>query len=340
MRTKEEIMEYNQILKELKNKIYRPVYLFHGEETYFIDKLTQFIQDHVLSESEKSFNLTIFYGKDTDAGTVINTARRYPMMASHQVVLLKEAQTMKDLNELHYYIEKPQKSTILVITHKYKPLDKRTKLFKLLDKNAVVFESKKIQDYRIPEWITRYLEHRNKNIDNNAAMLITEYLGNDLNKIAHELDKLLLTVPEKETTITSDHVERNIGISKDYNPFELNKALADKNVLKANWIVSHFGKNPNEYPMPLIIGSMYFFFSKLLGYHFMKNKNRKQVASSLKIYPNMVWQYEKAARKYNYQKSARIISYLREYDLKSKGLNNVSTSEPELLRELVFKILH
>jgi DNA polymerase-3 subunit delta len=333
-------MEYNEILKELKKKIYRPIYLFHGEESYFIDKLTRFIQDNVLSESEKSFNLTIFYGKDTDAGTVINTARRYPMMASHQVVILKEAQTMKDLNELLYYVEKPQKSTILVITHKHKALDKRTKLARSLEKNAVVFESKKIKDYRIPEWITRYLQHHNKNIDNHAAMLITEYLGNDLNKIAHELDKLLLTVPEKDTNITSDHVERNIGISKDYNTFELINALADKDAVKANRIVSHFGKNPNEYPMPLVIGSMYFFFSKLLGYHFMKNKNRKQVASSLRVYPNMVWQYEKAAKKYNYQKSARIISYLREYDLKSKGLNNVSTPENELLRELVFKILH
>ncbi|MGM0530176.1 MAG: DNA polymerase III subunit delta [Bacteroidota bacterium] len=333
-------MEYNQILDELKNKIYRPVYLFHGEEPYFIDKLTEFIQDNVLSESEKSFNQTILFGKDTDAGTVINTAKRYPMMASHQVVILKEAQTMKDINELYYYLEKPQKSTILVISHKYKTLDKRTKLFKSLQKNGVVFESKKIPDYRIPEWIKKYLEHHKKNINNDAAILITEFLGNDLNKIAHELDKLLLTLPEKETTITSKHVETNIGISKDYNPFELNKALAEKDVLKANRIIRHFGKNPNEYPIPLIIGSLYFFFSKVLGYHFLKNKSRKNVASTLKIYPNIVWQYEKAANKYNYQKAARIISYLREYDLKSKGLNNVSATQGELLKELIFKILH
>ncbi|MBS3769899.1 MAG: DNA polymerase III subunit delta [Bacteroidales bacterium] len=333
-------MEYNQILDELKNKIYRPVYLFHGEEPYFIDKLTQFIQDNVLSESEKSFNQTILYGKDTDAGTVINTAKRYPMMSSHQVVILKEAQTMKEINDLYYYLEKPQKSTILVISHKYKTLDKRTKLFKSLQKNGVVFESKKIPDYRIPEWIAKYLEHHKKSINNDAAMLITEYLGNDLNKVAHELDKLLLTLPEKETTITTNHVETNIGISKDYNPFELNKALAEKDVLKANRIILHFGKNPNEYPIPLIIGSLYFFFSKLLGYHFLTNKNKKQVASTLKVYPNMTWQYEKAAKKYNYQKVARIISYLREYDLKSKGLNNVSATQGELLKELIFKILH
>ncbi|MCF8335241.1 MAG: DNA polymerase III subunit delta, partial [Bacteroidales bacterium] len=274
-------MEYNQILDELRNKIYRPVYLFHGEEPYFIDQLTQFIQDHVLSESEKSFNLTLLYGKDTDPETVINTARRYPMMASHQVVILKEAQTLKNINNLHYYVEKPQQSTILVISHKYKPLDKRTKLFKTLQKNGVVFEAKKIPDYRIPEWIKKYLEHHNKNIQNDAAILITEFLGNDLSKIVHELDKLLLTLPEKETTITSDHVERNIGFSKDYNPFELNKALAEKDVLKANRIIRHFGKNPNEYPMPLIIGSLYFFFSKVLGYHFLKNKNRKNAASTL-----------------------------------------------------------
>jgi len=333
-------MEYNQILDELKNKIYRPVYLFHGEEPYFIDKLTKYIQDYVLPESEKSFNQTILYGKDTDAATVINAAKRYPMMASHQVVILKEAQTLKDISNLYYYVEKPQKSTILVISHKYKPLDKRTKLFKLLKNNGIVFESKKIQDYKIPDWIKKYLGHHNRNINDDAAMLITEFLGTDLSKIAHELDKLLLTVSEKDTTITSDHVERNIGFSKDYNPFELNKALAEKDVLKANRIIRHFGKNPNEHPMPLIIGSLYFFFSKLLGYYFLKTKDRKQVASTLKVYPNMVWQYERAAKKYNYQKAARIISYLREYDLKSKGLNNVSATQGELLKELIFKILH
>ncbi|MFP4620363.1 MAG: DNA polymerase III subunit delta [Bacteroidales bacterium] len=333
-------MNYDQILDELKNNVYRPVCLFHGEEPYFIDKLTQFIQDHALAESEKSFNQTILFGKDTDAGTVINTARRYPMMASHQVVILKEAQTMKDINNLIYYVEKPQKSTILVISHKYKPLDKRTKLFKSLKKNAVVFESKKIPDYKIPEWIKKYLQHHKKNIHNDAAMLITEFLGNDLSKIVHELDKLLLTVPEEEATITSGRIEKNIGFSKDYNPFELNKALAEKDVLKANRIIMHFGKNPNEYPIPLIIGSLYFFFSRLLGYYFLNAKDRKQVASTLKIYPNMVWQYEKAAKKYNYQKTARIISYLREYDLKSKGINNVGATQGELLKELVFKILH
>lgn len=333
-------MEYNQILEEIKKKIYRPVYLFHGEEPYFIDRLTQFIQDNVLPESEKSFNLTVLYGKDTDAETVTNTAKRYPMMASNQVVILKEAQYMKDIGNLQYYVEKPQKSTLLVINHKYKPLDKRTKLYKILQKSGVVFESKKIRDHKIPEWIKKYLGSRNKNINTDAAMLITEFLGNDLNKISHELDKLLITLPEEVNTITSSHVEKNIGISKDYNPFELNKALAEKDVLKANRIIQHFSKNPSEYALPMIIGSLYYFFSKVLGYHFLKNKDRKNVASTLKIYPSMVWQYEKAAKKYTYQKAARIISYLREYDLKSKGLNNVSASQGELLKELVFKILH
>jgi DNA polymerase-3 subunit delta len=207
-------------------------------------------------------------------------------------------------------------------------------------KSGVVFESKKIKDYRIPEWIKKYLGSKNKNINTNAAMLITEFLGNDLNKISHELDKLLLTLPDKEDTITADHIEKNIGISKDYNPFELNKALAEKNVLKSNRIIRHFGKNPSEYALPMIIGSLYFFFSKVLGYHFLKDKNKNKVASTLKVYPNLVWQYEKAARNYSYKKAARIISYLREYDLKSKGLNNTSATQEELLKELIFKILH
>ena len=333
-------MTYHQILNDLKKKIYQPVYLFHGEEAFFIDQLTQYIQEHVLTESEKAFNQTILYGKDTSAETVINAARRYPMMASYQVVVLKEAQNQNDLNNLYHYVEKPQKSTILVISHKHKPLDKRTRLYKTIQKKAVEFQSSKIREYKIPEWISQYVAHRNKTIHNETAILITEYLGNDLSKIAHELDKLLLTLPEQENTINSKHVEKHIGISKDYNPFELNKALAEKDILKANRIIRHFSQNPNEYGFPLIIGSLYYFLSKLLGYHFLEEKKKKKAAAQIKVYPNMIYQLERAASKYNYKKVARIITYLREYDLKSKGLNNVTTPQGDLLKELIFKILH
>ena len=336
-------MEYKDIAQELKQNTYRPVYFFYGDEPYFIDRLTQHIQENALSEAEKSFNQTVLYGKDTDAETVINTAKRYPMMASRQVVILKEAQNLKGIDKLLYYFEKPQKSTVLVVNYKYGSPDKRTKFFKSLKKHALLFESKKIPDYKVPEWIKKYLGRKEITIDSEAAVLMTEFLGNDLDKITHELDKLQLAMPAGEKKITSADIEKNIGISKEYNPFELNKALADKDVLKANRIIRHFGKNPSSYAMPMIIGSLYFFFSKVLAFHFIKpedRKDRKKVAGKLKAYPSLVWQYENAAKKYNYRKAARIISYLREYDMKSKGMNNVSASEGELLKELIFKILH
>jgi DNA polymerase-3 subunit delta len=334
-------MEYNEIITELKSKIYRPVYFLEGEEPYFIDKITAYIQENVLNEAEKSFNQTILYGKDTTIEDVINTAKRFPMMANNQVVIVKEAQNLNDLKQLGFYIQSPQKSTILVINYKYKSLDKRSKLYKTLKDKAVFFESKKIPEYKIAAWITKYLKNKNTGITDNAAELLAEYLGNDLNKITHELDKLFLTLPKDKDKITPDDIEKNIGISKDYNAFELNKALADKDVLKANRIVNHFAKNPNENPLPKTVGSLYYFFSKVLGYHFVKNvSNQKVLASSIKINPKMVWQYKKAAQKYDPNKLARIISYLREYDMKSKGMNNVSTPDGELLRELVFKILH
>ena len=336
-------MTYNEIISELKKKIYKPVYFLQGEEPYFIDKITDYIQNNVLSEAERSFNQTILYGKDTTVEEVINTAKRFPMMANNQVVIVKEAQNLKNINELRHYITKPQQSTILVINYKYKSLDKRTKLFKLIKDHAVVFDSKKIYDHKIPAWITKYIESKNKRITSEASVLLAEYLGNDLNKIAHELDKLFLTMPANSETITPDHIEKNIGISKEYNAFELNKALADKDVLKANRIINHFAKNPNEYALTKIIGSMDYFFSKVLGYHFLEEKEKKNknaAASTLKLYPNILWQYQNAANKYNKNKLAKIIGYLREYDLKSKGLNNTSTPSGELLKELIFKILH
>ena len=333
-------MEYNDIFKELKNKIYKPIYFLQGEEPYFIDRITEYIQKNVLTEAEKSFNQTVLYGKDTTVEDVINTARRFPMMANNQVVIVKEAQHLSDLKPLIHYVNNPQKSTILVINYKYKTLDGRSKLNKVLKDNTVFFTSKKIPEYKMSQWISKYLSTKNVNISDDASVLLAEYLGNDLNKITHELEKLFLTLPSTKEKITPADIEKNIGISKDYNVFELNKALADKNILKANQIINHFGKNPSENPLPMVIGTLYYFFSKVLGYHFSKHKDERKLASTLKINPKMVWQYKKAAQKYDPNKLARIIGYLREYDLKSKGMNNVGTPDGELLRELVFKILH
>ena len=334
-------MNFEQIVSDLKNKIYKPIYFLSGDEAYFIDLITKYIHDHVLTDAEKSFNQTVLYGKDTEIHTIINTAKRFPMMANHQVVIVKEAQNIKNIEELIHYAKAPLKSTLLVIAYKYKTLDKRKKLYKTLQENGILYESKKLYDNEVPAWINGYLKNRNRTIDPGAGMLLNEYLGNDLSKIANELDKLIITLPDGEFNINTIHIERNIGISKDYNNFELHKALTQKNVLKANRIVNHFAHNQKDNPFTMTIATLYHFYSKVLTYHFIKNKgDKRSVASTLKVSPYFVGDYEKAARQYNPKKTVEIISLLREYDLKSKGYNNVSTSHGELLKELVYKILH
>ena len=334
-------MNFEQILSDLKNKIYKPIYFLSGNEPYFIDLLTKYIQDNVLTEAEKSFNQTVLYGKETEIHAVINAAKRFPMMANHQVVIIKEAQNIKNIEELIHYANAPLKSTLLVISYKYKTLDKRKKLYKVISENGILYESKKLYDNEVPGWINGYLKRKNTTIDPGAGMLLTEYLGNDLSKVANELEKLIITLPDGEYNITTAHIERNIGISKDYNNFELHKALTQKNVLKANRIVNYFSHNPKDNPFTLTISTLYHFYSKVLTYHFVKNKqDRRNVAASLKVNPYFIGDYEKAAKQYNPKKTVEVISLLREYDLKSKGVNNVSTSHGELLKELVYKILH
>lgn len=335
------MMSFEQIVSDLKNKIYKPIYFLSGEESYYSDIITKYIQDNALSETEKAFNQTIIYGKDTEISTVINTAKRYPMMANYQVVIVKEAQNIKDIDDLVHYASNPLKSTILVINYKYKTLDKRKKLYKVINDNCVLLESKKLYDNEVPQWINAYLRNKNRTIDPGAGMLMTEFLGNDLSKIANELDKLIITLPDGEYNITSAHIERNIGISKDYNNFELHKALTQKNVLKANRIVNYFSQNPKDNPLTLTLSSLYHFYSKVLIYHFIKNKtDKRNVALALKVNPYFVSDYENAAKKYNPKKVVEIIALLREYDLRSKGYNNVNTPDGELLKELVYKILH
>ena len=262
-------------------------------------------------------------------------------MANYQVVIVKEAQNIKDMDSLIHYAGSPLPSTILVINYKYKTLDKRKKLYKVIQENAVAFESRKLYDNEIPGWINNYIRKKKKEIAPNAGMLLNEYLGNDLSKIANELDKLIITLPENEDKITTSHIERNIGISKDYNNFELHKALMQKNVLKANRIVNYFSHNPRDNPITLTLTSLYMFFSKVLAYHFIKNKKDRQgVASALKVPIFFLGDYETAARQYNPKKTVEIIEMLRAYDLRSKGVNNVNTPDGELLKELVYKILH
>jgi DNA polymerase-3 subunit delta len=333
-------MDHTSILRDLKNKVYKPIYLLMGDEPYFIDLITDFIAGNVLDEPEKTFNQIILYGGDTTVPDIIDTARRYPMMSNFQVVIVKEAQTLNNIDDLCYYAEAPLRSTILVINYKYKSLDKRKKLYKVISEKGIVFESKKLYEDKIPGWITDYLSERDITIELKASVLLTEFLGNELGKICNELEKLIITLPEKSRNITVDHIERNIGISKDYNNFELNKALVQKNTLKANRIINYFDKNQKNNPISLTISSLYYLFSKVLLYHYIENKSRKNVASVLGINPYFIPDYELAARQFTPAKLVSIISLLREYDLKSKGFENVSVPPGGLLKELVYKILH
>jgi DNA polymerase-3 subunit delta len=333
-------MDFDKLITELKQKIYAPVYLLMGEEPYFIDIITDYIAQNVLNESEKTFNQITLYGKDIDAISIIDAARRYPMMASHQVIIVKEAQNIKNIEELVHYTDKPLKSTILVINYKYKTLDKRKKLYTSIGKNGIVFSSDKLYEDKIPGWITKYLSQKGLSISPEAAALLTEYLGNDLGKIVNELGKLILSISDKNLRITPEIIEKNIGISKEYNNFELNKALVARDVLKANRITAYFEKNPKDNPLVVTVSSLFSFFNKVFMYHFLKDKSRSAVASALKINPYFVNEYEVAAKRFSPAKLVEIFSALRECDVKSKGVGNSMSSDSDLLKELVFIILH
>ncbi len=332
-------MTFEEIIKDLKNKVYYPVYFLQGEEPYYIDMLSDYIADNVLTASEKEFNQTVVYGKETDPLTIIGTAKRYPMMSNHQVVIVKEAQEIKDYDKLVSYIEQPLSSTILVLCYKYKTIDKRTSFAKSLSKKALVFTSEKLYDNKIPAWVNQYVISKSYKINQRACALLAEYIGNDLSKITNELDKLMLNVPVS-SEIGINHIEQYIGISKDYNIFELQTAIGKRDVLKANKIVNYFTSNPKDNPLVVTISSLYGYFTKILTYHALPDKSQKVVASELKVHPYFVSDYEMSAKVYPVNKIEDIISYLRECDLQSKGVNNANTSDGELLKELVFKILH
>jgi DNA polymerase-3 subunit delta len=331
---------FEGIMSDLRNRIFKPVYFLAGEEPYYIDLITEYIEDKVLSEEEKPFNQIILYADDTNIPSIIDIARRFPMMASHQVVIVREAQSLKKIDELAVYTEKPLASTLLVFSYKYKTLDKRTRLFKILESKAVYFESLRLRDYQIPGWIERYLMKKGIRTDPDASAMLTEYLGTDLHKIANELDKLIITLPPGKPVISSGLIEKNIGISKDYNNFELQKAVGEKNILKANMIVRYFADNQKDNPINLTLASLFGFFTRLLQFHYIPDKSKNNVAAVLKVNPFFVKDYENAAMKYNVAKTVQIISLLRTFDMRSKGFGDAGTAPGELLRELVYRILH
>jgi DNA polymerase III subunit delta len=331
---------YDQILAGLKKREYHPVYFLTGDEPYYIDLVSDYIQEHVLGEAEKSFNLTVLYGKETDAHAVMNAAKRFPMMSSHQVVIVKEAQEMSKFDDLIHYIEKPLGSTLLVLNYKHTNPDKRKKVFKSLLKNSVYLESKKLYDNQVPTWITGYLSSRNFSIEPKASVLLTEFLGSDLSKISNEIDKLIISLKEGEQKITPALIERNIGISKDFNNFELQRAIGKKDVVAANRIINYFADNQKNHPLVVTISLLYSFFSKILIYYWIKDKSKDNLAEQLGVRPFFVKDYVDAARNYNAAKVIRIIELLREYDLKSKGYKGTVIPEGDLLKELIYKIIH
>jgi DNA polymerase-3 subunit delta len=331
---------YEEIMSDLGRRIFKPVYFLAGEEPYYIDLIAGHIEEKVLPEAEKAFNQIIVYGDDTSLPAIIDTAKRFPMMSSHLVVIVKEAQSLKKIDDLAVYADKPLASTILVLCYKYKSLDKRTKLFKLLESQGSYFESLRLKDYQVPGWIEKYLNSRGIKTDPSACAMLTEFLGNDLHKIVNELEKLIITLPEQKPLITADLIEKNIGISKDYNNFELQKAIGERNILKANMIVKYFADNPKDNPLTLTVASLFGFFSKLLTYHYTSDKSKNNLAATLKVVPYFVRDYELAATRYDIARTVRIISLLRTYDMRSKGFGDPGTGDGELLKELVYKILH
>lgn len=333
-------MEFTELFQNLKKGFYHPIYLLQGEEPYYIDLISDFIEENVLTDAEKGFNQTIFYGKDSDPVNISESARRFPMMAQKQVIIVKEAQSLSKIELLAPYAENPLESTILVLAYKYKTADARSKLVKAIKKNGVIFTSPKLYENRIPAWIDGFLKEKGFSITPQAAQLLTAFLGTELGKIANELNKLVIAVNDTNR-ITPDHIERNIGVSKDFNLLELQNALGKKDVLKANKIIAYFAANPSHNPIQKTVAGLYFYFSKLFTYHFLKDKSERSVSSELRVHPYFVREYVDAAKRYTPTKLYEIMGILREYDMKSKGFNASTMVEAgDLQKEMIYKILH
>ncbi len=331
--------EVKQIVTDIKNGNIKPIYLLMGEEPYYIDKISDFIEDNVLSEAEKGFNQVVMYGRDVDVEEIVSSAKRYPMMAERQVIIVKEAQDLaRQIDKLEAYAENPQPTTVLVLNYKYKKLDKRKKVTKNIAKNGVVFESKKLYDNQVPEWIYRVLKGKKYGIEPKASQMLVEFLGTDLAKISNELNKLMLILP-KETIITPEHIEENIGISKDFNNFELQKAIGNRDVVKANKIINYFVQNPKDNPIVMTVSLLNSFFTRLLQYHGLKDKSKGMVAKTLGVSPYFISDYVDASRNYPMRKVSQVIAILRDADVKSKGVG-ANQSQGDILKELIFKILH
>ena len=332
--------EVVKIVNDIKSGNIKPIYFLMGEEPYYIDKLSDYIEKNVLTEEEKGFNQTVLYGRDVSIEDIISTAKRYPMMAERQVVIVKEAQDLiRTIDKLESYAENPMPSTVLVFCYKYKTLDKRKKLTKLLAKNGVVYESKKLYENQVGDWIKRVLSGKKYAIEPKASAMLVEFLGTDLSKINNELEKLQIILPAG-STITPKHIEENIGFSKDFNVFELRKALGERDQLKAYTIAENFAQNPKDNPMVVTTSLVFGFFIQLLKYHGLKDRNPKNVAAVLGVNPFFLKEYDVALKNYPMKKVSQIVGALRDIDVKSKGVGANALSQSDLLREMLYKIFN
>ncbi|MEA1785271.1 DNA polymerase III subunit delta [Arenibacter sp. GZD96] len=331
--------EVKQIVTDIKQRNIKPVYFLMGDEPYYIDRISTYIEEHILSEEERGFNQMVLYGKDTTVAEIIGHAKRYPMMAEKQVIIVKEAQHLsKTIEQLSEYVAHPQPSTVLVLCYKYGTLDKRKKLYKQIQSSGVLFESKKLYENQVSNWIVKVLKGSGYSIAPKAASLLVEFLGTDLSKIHKELEKLQLILP-KNAEITANTFEENIGISKDYNNFELKKAIGERNITKATRIITYFAQNPKDNPFLVTITLLHSFFSQLLQFHGLTDHSSKNVARVLGINPYFVSEFQTAAKNYPMKRVSQIIATLRELDMKGKGVGANNLSQADLLKELLVKVI-
>lgn len=336
------VASYDLLRKEILKKTYHPIYLLQGEESFFIDDLTNLLDISVLTETEKDFNHTTFYGVDSDVRTIISACKRYPMMSEYQVIIVKEAQKLANIELLELYAKKPLKSTILVINYKHGTIDGRKSVVKAIDKIGVIFDSKRIYENKIPAFITSYFHERSIQIDVKATQMLVDYIGNDLSKLVKELEKLEVVLTGKSQKITPEIIEENIGISKDYNNFELIKAIANKDKVRAYQIVSYFDKNQKENPLVMTLYSLIYYFNNLVECFWLTQRSEQAVMNTLNFRNTYMTQdYMAGLRNYNVNDVMNIISNLRTFDAKSKGIDNPPfTTNGDLLKELVYKIMH
>jgi len=331
-------MDYNSLLKALKAKKFQPIYLLMGEESFFIDALTKVFQNEVLPKEQQDFNLSVVYGKDVTVTQIIAMAKRFPMMSDYQVVIVKEAQELaRSIDTLESYVAAPNPTTILVLCYKYKKIDKRKKIYKSINKSGVVFESKKLYDNQVGGWIEDFLHQQGFQIVPKATYMLVEFLGTDLQKISNELSKLAI-VHTKDTPITPEVVETHIGISKDFNIFELTKAIGVRDVAKSYRIVHYFIENPKEKPLIVTISMLFTFFSKVMQYHAISHKNPNDIAAELKVNRYFIKDYAQAAKQYPMKKITQIIHQIKIADLKSKGLGMSPLGQEDILKELLVVI--